>query len=80
METQANKKRRDIQFAVGDWSWLKTDHLVLPPSLSRKLAAKWIGPYQIKKVINPVAMELQLPSNLRLHPVFHVSNLKPHLG
>ena len=32
------------------------------------------------KLINPVAVELTLPPKFRIHPVFHVSQLKPHLG
>ena len=53
---------------------------MLPSSLTRKLAPKWIGPYLVKRIINPVAVELDLPPNLKLHPVLHVSQLKPHHG
>ena len=53
---------------------------MLPGHLTRKLAAKWIGPYPIVKVVNPVAVELDLPANLKLHPVVHISQLKPHEG
>jgi hypothetical protein len=42
-----NRKRRDIQFKQGDLVWVKTDHLNLPSGLSRKLAAKWIGPFPV---------------------------------
>jgi hypothetical protein len=80
MESQANKHRRDHSFQLGDLAWLRTDHLVLPKTLSRKLASRWIGPYRICKVINRVAMELELPQNFKIHPVFHTSQLKPHHG
>ena len=74
MEKQVNKHRRAIDFTVGDLVWLKTEHLALGASLSRKLAPKWIGPYKIVQEINPVAFKLDLPAKFhRLHPVFHSS-------
>ena len=73
MARYANQRRRDVQFSAGDRVWLKTGHLQLPGHLTRKLAARWIGPYEITEVINPVAMRLDLPPSIRLHPVVHVS-------
>lgn len=45
---------------------------------SSKLDAHKLGPFVIKKVINPVAFELDLPASMRIHPVFHVSLLEPY--
>lgn len=58
MRQYANRKRRDVEISVGAHAWLSTDHLRLPPSLSRKLAAKFVGPYPVVAAIGPVAFRL----------------------
>ncbi|XP_073669508.1 GTPase IMAP family member 8-like [Paramisgurnus dabryanus] len=60
-------------FVCGQRVWLSTKDLP-----SRKLAPRFIGPYRITKVVNPVAVRLKLPPTLsRVHPVFHISRVKP---
>ena len=80
MAQQANKHRRPLILEAGMKVYLKTDHLPRPANLSSKLLAKWTGPYTVAEVISPVAAKLDLPSSIKLHPVVHVSNLKPALG
>lgn len=43
---------------------------------SKKLQSCYVGPFPITK-INLVAVRLDIPSILSIHPVFHVSKLKP---
>lgn len=63
-------------YKEGQQVWLSSKDLPLQTE-SRKLAPRYIGPYPIDKIINPSAVRLRLPASLRVHPVFHVSLLKP---
>ena len=77
MTTQSNKKRLSADVDAGDEVWLSTANLSLPSKLSRKLAARWIGPFPVLAKVGAAAFKLGLPKELsKLHPVFHVSLLK----
>ncbi|KAF3652749.1 hypothetical protein FXO37_17355 [Capsicum annuum] len=43
-----------------------------------KLAAKYYGPYLIEARVGDVAYKLMLPSEVLIHPTFHVSQLKKY--
>lgn len=74
-----NRKRRDRRFEVGDWVWLNTKNLrTLRPS--KKLDDRFAGPYQIERVINPLAYRLKIPEQSSLGRTFHVDLLKPFEG
>ena len=47
MTDQANKCRCAVDISVGSKAWLSTEHLKLAPGLTRKLAAKWAGPFPV---------------------------------
>lgn len=51
--------------------------LTLSISHFTKLSTKYYGLYQILERVGTVAYKLALPSQLLLHPTFHVSLLKP---
>ena len=77
-QRQANKHRSEVEFEVGQQVWLSTTDLRLKQKASPKLSQRWIGPFTVKRKLTPLAYELDLPSTLPIHPVFHISKLRPH--
>jgi len=79
-ERYANQRRRAESFQPDQLVWLSTEHIRddlnrLRPK--KKLIPKWIGPYIIEEVLPHDVYRLRLPRTLaRVHPVFHVSQLK----
>ncbi|KAJ9532813.1 hypothetical protein QJQ45_010931 [Haematococcus lacustris] len=77
----ANKARRDVEYKVGQKVLLSTKNLKLRPGKARKLIPRYVGPFEILLLVGAVAVKLDLPASMsRLHPVFHVSLIKPYTG
>jgi transposase InsO family protein len=75
----ADRNRRDVTFDKGDDVLLSTKHITLKHPGTRKLLPRWIGPFTILDRVGQLAYKLQLPESMnRIHPVFHVSKLKPY--
>ena len=44
-----------------------------------KIAPRYCGPFEILSTIGQIAYQLSLPSNLRVHNIFHISVLKKYV-
>ncbi|KAJ9526881.1 hypothetical protein QJQ45_017743 [Haematococcus lacustris] len=77
----ANQDRRDVHYKVGQMVLLSTKNMRLKPGKARKLLPRFVGPFKVLDLVGQVAVNLQLPASMsRLHPVFHVSLIKPYTG
>nr|GFC27792.1 putative reverse transcriptase domain-containing protein [Tanacetum cinerariifolium] len=82
-KSYANKRRKPLEFKVGDRLLLKVSpwKRVVRFGKKGKLAPRYEGPFEIVECVGPVAYRLKLPQELScVHDTFHVSNLKKCLA
>jgi hypothetical protein len=72
-----DKSRQEVNFEEGDEVWLKIKNFQLPEGLSHKFLGAYVGPFKVLENKFPDTYKLELPENLKVHPVFHVLLLKP---
>jgi len=83
MRKYADRKRSDVdEYKVGDLVMLSTKDLKYQMVGRRmeKLTERFIGPYRIKKIVSSNAIELELPSTVKIHPVVNVSRICRYVG
>jgi hypothetical protein len=72
----ADQRSTPKQFNVGERVMLSTINLKLLNQPSKKFRSRYIGPYKIIEKISSQAFKLDLPSTMKVHPVFRISLLK----
>jgi hypothetical protein len=80
MKRQYDRNRRAQKFNMGEKVLLSSKNMAIHHTGSlgaRKLAPRWIGPYEVIEVLPHDNYRLDIDS--RHHPVFHTSMLKPYV-
>ncbi|GJW69513.1 hypothetical protein Tco_0126430 [Tanacetum coccineum] len=82
-KSYADKRRKPLEFSIGDYVLLKVSPWkgVVRFGKKRKLAPRFVGPFEIIEKVVPVAYRLDLLEELDgVHDTFHVSNPKKCLA
>nr|GFD37228.1 putative reverse transcriptase domain-containing protein [Tanacetum cinerariifolium] len=82
-KSYADKRRKPLEFSVGDYVLLKVSPWkgVVRFGKKRKLAPRFVGPFEIVEKVGSVAYRFDLPEELKcVHDTFRVSNLKKCLA
>jgi len=82
MKKYADRKRREVdEYKVGDLVMLSTKNLKYQMVRRRteKLTERFVGPYRIKRIISSNAVELELPSTVKIHLVVNVSRIRRYV-
>ncbi|GKF48442.1 hypothetical protein Tco_0141693, partial [Tanacetum coccineum] len=82
-KSYANKRRKPLEFSVGDYVLLKVSPWkgMVRFGKKGKLAPRFVRPSEIVEKVGSVAYRLDLPEELNgVHETFHLSNLKKCLA
>jgi len=82
MKKYVDKKRAEVDdYKLGDLVMLSTKDLKYQMVRRRteKLTKRFVSPYKIKKIVSPNAVELELPSTVKIHPVVNISRIRHYV-
>jgi len=83
MKRLADDKRRDVNFTIGQWVYVKLRPFrqrTVAGLIHPKLSKRYFGLFQVIERVGQVSYRLKLPEEARIHPVFHCSLLREHHG
>jgi len=83
MKKYIDRKRTEVnEYKVGDLVILSTKDLKyqMVGRKTEKLTERFVGSYRIKKIISLNAVELELPSTVKIHSVVNVSRIQRYVG
>lgn len=72
-----DSKHQPLQLKPGDEVFIRLHQGYNIPGISRKLGQQRAGPFQITRVVSPLAYELDLPPTMKIHPVLSIAHLEP---
>ena len=78
-----DRKRGGVdEYKVGDLVMLSTKDLKyqMVGRRTEKLTERFVGSYRIKKIVSSNAVELELPSTVKIHSVVNVSRIQRYIG
>ncbi|GJJ77575.1 hypothetical protein EMPS_09934 [Entomortierella parvispora] len=81
-EKQANKRRRDHRYMVGDKVLLRATNITIPADSVRpadNLRPQFLGPFTLLEQHSPVTFRVELPPFYKIRDVFHVDTFRPYL-
>jgi hypothetical protein len=68
-------QHRQVKFNEGDQVWLTLGRYKLKGNQNAKTSPRREGPYTIKRIVTPLAYELDLPYGSKIHPVISIQYL-----
>jgi len=83
MKKYTDRKKGEVDdYKVGDLVMLSTKDLKyqMVGRRTEKLMERFVGSYKIKKIISSNAVELELPSTVKIHLVVNVSRIRWYVG
>ena len=75
-----DKGRKNLELRKGDWVMINTEGVSFGLySQQDKLNPHWFGPVEIIEIMSAINVKVALPPHIKMHSVFHVSELKKYI-